>query len=245
MRTLGIEALTGVKLCLRNRQALVPTAGFPLIFMLLFSYMYRGQSAGDIPLVAYVFASILGMSVGGTAFLNLSISLVEERDQGILKRLMGTPLRGWQLLGGKIMAAGVIICMQLVLLAAIELALFGMRVKGAPLPSLVILATGTLAFLAMGFCLASLTKNARAAEAWALALFLPMLFIGGGFFPTESLPLLVQQASRALPLTHFYEALNAVMVEGRSLVSAGHQLMVLCAWAAVCFAVTLRFFRWE
>ncbi|MDH4209736.1 MAG: ABC transporter permease, partial [Anaerolineae bacterium] len=99
MKVLWTEGLTSIKLYFRNRHALVPTAGFPLVFMLLFSYMFRGQSAGDVPVVAYVFASIVGMSVGGTAFLNLSISLVEERDQGILKRLRGTPLREWQLLG--------------------------------------------------------------------------------------------------------------------------------------------------
>lgn len=245
MKVLWIEAVTGAKLYFRNRHALVPTAGFPLIFMLLFSYMFRGQSAGDVPVVAYVFASIVGMSVGGTAFLNLSITLVEERDQGILKRLRGTPLREWQLLGGKILAAGAIICLQLVILWAIEAALFGLYVKGAPLPSLAVLIMGTLAFLAMGFCLASLMKNARAAEAWALALFLPMLFVGGGFFPTESLPRLVQQAARALPLTHFYEALVSVMVEGRGILSTGHHLLVIVLWAAVCFAITLRTFRWE
>jgi ABC-2 type transport system permease protein len=245
VKVLWTEALTAVKLYFRNRHALVPTAGFPLIFMLLFSYMYRGQNAGDVPAVAYVFASIVGMSVGGTAFLNLSITLVEERDQGILKRLRGTPLREWQLLGGKILAAGAIICLQLLILSAIEVALFGLHMKGAPLPTLAILAGGTLAFLAMGFCLASLMKNARAAEAWALALFLPMLFIGGGFFPTESLPRLVQQAARTLPLTHFYEALTSVMVEGSSILSAGHHLIVLGAWAILCFVITLRAFRWE
>lgn len=245
MKVLWSEALTAIKLYFRNRHALVPTAGFPLILMLLFSYMFRGQSAGEVPVVAYVFASIVGMSVGGTAFLNLSITLVEERDQGILKRLRGTPLREWQLLGGKILAAGAIICLQLVILSTIEIALFGLHVKGAPLPSLTVLAGGTLAFLAMGFCLASLMKNARAAEAWALALFLPMLFIGGGFFPTESLPTLVQQMARALPLTHFYEALASVMVEGRDILSAGHHLVIMGLWAVVCLVITLRAFRWE
>jgi ABC-2 type transport system permease protein len=245
MKVLWTEALTAIKLYFRNRHALVPTAGFPLIFMLLFSYMFRGQSAGDVPVVAYIFASLVGMSVGGTVFLNLSITLVEERDQGILKRLRGTPLREWQLLGGKVLAAGAIICLQLMILLTIEVAVFGLHMKGAPLPSLVVLGAGTIAFLAMGFCLASLMKNARAAEAWALALFLPMLFIGGGFFPTESLPRLVQQAARALPLTHFYEALASVMVEGSSILSAGHHLIVLGAWTAICLTITLRLFRWE
>jgi ABC-2 type transport system permease protein len=245
MKTLSTEALTGLKLYFRNRHALVPTAGFPLIFMLLFSYMFRGQSAGEVPVVAYVFASIIGMSVGGTAFLNLSINLVEERDQGILKRLRGTPLQEWQLLGGKILAAAAVICLQLVILSTIEVALFGLRVHGAPLPILAILTGGSLAFLAMGFCLASLMKNARAAEAWALALFLPMLFVGGGFFPTESLPRLVQQTARLLPLTHFYEALTAVLVEGRSFLTITDHLVVLGLWTMICLAVTIRSFRWE
>lgn len=245
MRILYREVVTGLKLYFRNRHALVPTAGFPLIFMLLFSYTCRGEKAGNLPQVAYVFASVIGMSVGGSAFLNLSINLVEDRDQGILKRLRGTPLREWQLLGGKVVAASVLICLQIALLAAIGVVLFGLRIDGAPLPSLTILALGTLAFLAMGFCLASLMKNARAAEAWALALFLPMLFIGGGFFPTESLPQLVQELAKALPLTHFHEALVAVMVEGESIVTCAQHLLILGLWAVGCFAVAVKTFRWE
>jgi ABC-2 type transport system permease protein len=245
MKILCGELLTGRKLYFRNRHALIPTAGFPLLFMLLFGYMYRGQNVGDIPAVGYVLASVIGMSVGGTAFLNLSITLVEERDKGILKRLRGTPLREWQLLGGKVLAAGAVILLQALLLFAIGLVFFGLRLKGAPLPSLTVLTVGTFAFLAMGFCLAGLLKNARAAEAWALALFLPMLFIGGGFFPTESLPQAVQHLARVLPLTHLFEALVPVMVEGKSILAYGYHLLVLILWAGACFGIALKTFRWQ
>jgi ABC-2 type transport system permease protein len=245
VRVLYGEVLTSLKLYSRNRHALVPTAGFPVLFMLLFSYMFRGQSMGGIPAVAYVFASILGMSMGGTAFLNLSINLVEERDKGILKRLRGTPLRQWQLLGGKVLSAAVVILVQILLIFAIGILLFGLRLKGAALPSFAILAMGTLTFLTMGFCLAGLMKNARAAEAWALALLLPMLFIGGGFFPLESLPQAVQYLAQGLPVTHLYQSLVLVMVEGKSVFTCSGHLLVLALWAGACFGVALKTFRWE
>lgn len=245
MRILYGEVATALKLYFRNRHALVPTAGFPLLFMLLFSYMSRGQRIGDIPTVAYVFASIIGMSAGGTAFLNLSINLVEERDSGVLKRLRGTPLRQWQLLGGKVLAAGSIIFLQVLLLCLIGLLFFGLRMKGAALPSAAIVATGTFTFLGMGFCLAGLMKNARAAEAWALALFLPMLFIGGGFFPTESLPLAVQYLAQVLPVTHLHDALVAVMVEGKGILTCTSNLLALTLWAGTCYGIALKTFRWQ
>jgi ABC-2 type transport system permease protein len=245
VRVLYAEVVTSLKLYLRNRHALIPTAGLPLLFMLLFSYMNRGQSMGGVPAVAYVFASVIGMSVGGTAFLNLSINLVEERDKGILKRLRGTPLREWQLLGGKVLAAGAVIFLQILLLFAIGLVFFGLRLKGAALPSFTILVLGTFTFLAMGFCLAGLMNNARAAEAWALAVFLPMLFIGGGFFPTESLPQVIQYLARVLPLTHLYEALVPVMVEGKSILTCGDHLSLLTLWTAACFGIAVKTFRWQ
>jgi ABC-2 type transport system permease protein len=72
-----------------------------------------------------------------------------------------------------------------------------------------------------------------------------MLFIGGGFFPTESLPLVVQQLARALPLTHFHEALVSVMVEGHSITTTVHSLLLVALWAIGCSAVSLKAFRWE
>jgi ABC-2 type transport system permease protein len=78
-----------------------------------------------------------------------------------------------------------------------------------------------------------------------LALFLPMLFIGGGLFPNESLPSVVQQLARALPLTHFYEALVSVMVEGQSITTTAHHLLAVALWAVGCSAVSLKAFRWE
>lgn len=245
MKVLCREIVTGLRLYFRDRHALIPTAGLPILFLILFSYMHRGQSRGDVPFVDYVFVSVIGMSIGGTAFLNLSIALVEERDVGILKRLRGTPLRAWQFLGGKVLSSSLIIFMQVLLCFAVGAAFFELRIRGVLLPSLAILVIGILTFLNMGFCLAGLMKNSKAAEAWALALFFPMLFLGGGFTQIESLPKSLQRVAQVLPLTHFHNATIHVFVEGESLGTCISDLLILLGWTGVCFAVAVITLRWE
>jgi ABC-2 type transport system permease protein len=48
-----------------------------------------------------------------------------------------------------------------------------------------------------------------------------------------------------LPLTAMNDALRGVMLDGKSLVELGPELLVLGLWGAVSFAVALRIFRWQ
>ena len=56
---------------------------------------------------------------------------------------------------------------------------------------------------------------------------------------------MVKQLARALPLTHFHEALVSVMVEGQSITTTIHHLLLVALWAIGCSVVSLKTFRWE
>jgi ABC-2 type transport system permease protein len=74
---------------------------------------------------------------------------------------------------------------------------------------------------------------------------LPMLFLSGTFFPTDTLPEVMQTAVAFLPLTPLLEAMRIVAVDGDPITAAGSQLLVLAIWVVVSFAVATRLFRFQ
>ena len=245
MKVLYRQLEVELKLFLRNKQEVFFTALFPLLMMSLFGYLNRESSVGDVSYVAFLLPGIIGMSVMAAAFLNLSTSLVRQRDDGILKRLRGTPLRAWALLGAKVLAAGTVILFQVLLLTGVGVLFFGVEIAGSVLWFLATLLVGTFAFTAMGLALASLINNADTASAAAHAIYLPMLFICGAFFPLDVMPRLLQHVAEALPLTYFVDALRGAMLTGGGPGAYTRDWMILLGCLTVAFVVAIKTFRWE
>lgn len=245
MKVLYRQLEVELKLFLRNRQEVFFTVLFPLLMMSFFGYLNREASVGSVSYAAFLLPGIIGMSVVAAAFLNLSTTLVRQRDDGILKRLRGTPLRGWALLGAKGLTAGTVILFQVLLLTGVGVLFFGVEIAGSVPWFLATLLVGVFAFTGLGLTLASLINNADTASAAAHAIYLPMLFICGAFFPINVMPSLLQHVAEALPLTYFVDALRCAMFEGGCLSDYAKDLPTLLIWMIGCFVVTVKTFRWE
>jgi ABC-type polysaccharide/polyol phosphate export permease len=74
---------------------------------------------------------------------------------------------------------------------------------------------------------------------------LPMWMLSGVFFSYERFPEAAQTLIKLLPLTALNDALRAVMLEGRSLVSIWFELAVMSGCTVVTFVVALFIFRWN
>jgi len=85
----------------------------------------------------------------------------------------------------------------------------------------------------------------NAAGAMAQAVFMPMMFLSGVFFPSEALPAAVYQVTKYLPLTPLIEALRNVANNNAGLGDIKMQLLLLGAWIVVTFAIAWKTFRFE
>ncbi len=100
-----------------------------------------------------------------------------------------------------------------------------------------------LVFLNIGFAVAGRAANPDAAQGLGNAIALPMMFLSGVFFPTDTLPRVMEEVVRFLPLTPLIEALRKVAIDGLSIASTGPQLAMLGAWVVVSFLIAGRMFR--
>jgi ABC-2 type transport system permease protein len=161
----------------------------------------------------------------------------------VLKRLGGSPLGRTGMVAAKLMAVGVIVALQTVLLFVVAVLLLGWR----PSPDLdvgafvISLALGAATFAAIGLLLAG-TLRAEATLALANGLFVAALLLGGIIVPTTDLPQPLAGIAAILPTAALAEALRASLGGEGDL---ARSLAVVAAWGIAAGGATIRWFRWD
>ena len=100
-------------------------------------------------------------------------------------------------------------------------------------------------FLNIGFIIGAMAKRVEAANGFASAIAIPMMFLSGVFFPTENLPSILSQIVRYLPLTPLLEALRGVAIETEPLWAYPWELGILGIWIIVTSVVAIRVFKFN
>ena len=95
MRLLAHQLAGEQRLFWRSRELAFFTFALPIVFFVLLGSVYGDEEIEGVKGSAYLLAGMLGYGVAATAFAGLAITTVIRREDGVLKRLRGTPLPAW------------------------------------------------------------------------------------------------------------------------------------------------------
>ena len=221
------------KLFWRNPSA----AFFNFVLPLLLLFLVASVFADNDDELEVLIPGIAWMSIMATTFTALAFNVVFMREQGILKRIRGTPVPSTAFLGGLIGSAVINAVVQVVLVFAIGKLVYGVDLPDEPAAVLVYAVAGVAAFAALGIAFAHAIPNFDAAGAYTNAVFLPVIFISGVFYSTEDLPPSLELIGEVLPLTH--------VIDGLAGEGFGAGLGVVVAWGALGAILAVRYFRWD
>lgn len=194
--------------------------------------------------ISYFVPSMLGLSIMQVGIF-AAIPLVADREKLILKRLAATPLRRWQLVGSNVLMRVLIAFTQAVIIVAFGSLLFGVEVVGSLILVAAFVTLGAMAFLALGYVIASFAKTEDAANGMTSMIQFPMMFLSGAFFQIDQMPQFLQVVARIIPLTYLADALRQVMVGGAAFAPLWVCAAVLLGWLVVCFGIAARKFQWQ
>jgi ABC-2 type transport system permease protein len=198
----------------------------------------------NLNFISYFVPSMLGLSVMQVGIF-AAIPLVADRVKLILKRLAATPLRRWQLVGSNVLMRLLIALVQAVIIVGVGVVVFGVEIVGSMLLAGFFIALGAMAFLALGYVIASFAKTEDSANGMTSIVQFPMMFLSGTFFPIDQMPDFLQGIARVIPLTYLSDALRQVMVGGAAFAPLWVCAAVLAAWLVGGFLVASRTFRWQ
>ncbi|MBN2072877.1 MAG: ABC transporter permease [Actinobacteria bacterium] len=247
MRGFRNQVLLQMKLFIRQKDELFWNIAFPLFFMVLYGLIYRDMVWDDYGMraIEYMLPGIIVMAVMVNGIMSSATSFVEERSKGIYRRLFLTPIKRQAIIGAQIIHRYIVILIQTILLLAIGILAFNIRIMGNYFYFWLVLTFGAICFLSIGFALASLIRSVRSATPIILIVFFILLFLGGIFFPNNIMPDFLVVISNGLPSTHMGDALRSIIIDGLGLGSIWIQLAAMGGWTVVSLIVSIRFFRWE
>ena len=230
------------QLQLRNAEQVGLTLVIPLLLLFFFNLPLL-YSLGVPRRIDFVVPSIIALSVMSAAFTGLAIATGFERKYAVLKRLGATALPRSVLVGAKTLSVLLLELVQVVLVAAVGLAL-AWHHHGNPLYVLVLLVLGTAAFGGLGLLLAG-TVRAEVTLAAANLVWLILLFAGGIAIPLSKYPHGVQDVLQYLPSAALSQGLHHALPSHGGAGIPVHDLITLAVWAAVALPAAARWFRWE
>jgi len=232
----------------RNRGRGIFTFVFPLMFLVIFASINKGKhlsSVGGIPYDDFFVPGILAYGVIATTYVNVAIGTAILRDEGILKRMQGTPLPRWAYIAARIGSTVLIVVAISVVTLALGVVAYGVHIRASTLPGLVLtLVLGTAAFTTLGIGITRFIPNAEAAPVVVNLTVLPLTFISNVWFPTNSMPSWLQHVAKVFPIRPLADGLQHAFnphVSGAGV--SGPDLRTLAIWTAVGVYLMIRFLR--
>ena len=180
-------------------------------------------------------------------YVTVITSMVLAREEGMLKRLRGTPLPAWGYLAGRFGSAFVTSVIASGVIIATGVAFFRVSIVWHALGYFAAAAfLGIACFFLVGAAVTTVVPKTDTALPIAFGTMLPLAFISGVFFPVSHPPAWLHHLASAFPVTPIAQAMEDCFNPAtQSWPMPASGLLVVLGWSAAAIAVIALAFRWE
>jgi ABC-2 type transport system permease protein len=190
----------------------------------------------------FIVPGIIGVILNLTMVLFTAVAIVRERERGNMELLITTPIRGLELMIGKIAPYFLIGYVQASIILLLGVWLFNVPVAGSYLDFYIGIGLFVISILTLGLVISTLATNQFQAFQMTFMSFLPQMLLSGFMFPFEGMPVPAQWLAELFPLTHFLRIVRGVLLRDADLVLLSQELWPLVVFFVVFLGLaTVRF----
>jgi len=240
----------------RQRDQVVFTFAFPVVFLFLFASIFKDdvRGAGVTASQLYV-PAMMAAGIMSTSFQSLGISIAIERDEKVLRRLRGTPMPPAAYFLGKIWLVLVTGLMETAILLLVGTGFYGVDLPSSATKWLDfgwIFVLGLTACALLGIAVSSVPKSGKSATSVVVLPFLVLQFISGVYISIDTIPDWMLNIGALFPLKWMCQGLRGVFLPSSAQVleqagswEFGKVALVLGAWCVGGLVLCLLTFRWK
>ena len=190
----------------------------PVLWLTIFGQVFartRAIPTGGVPYLDFMAPGILAQSVlFGAIFFG--ISLIWERDLGIVHKFLVSPAPRTTLVLGRAVSSAIRAVCQAIMVYVVALLLgIHLRFSGDALLGVVLtVSLGASVFSTFSLIAACIVKSRERFMGIGQVLTMPLFFASNAIYPLEIMPAWLRALSRVNPLSYQVDALRGLMIQG-------------------------------
>jgi ABC-2 type transport system permease protein len=175
---------------------------------------------------------LMGFFVFFFVFLISGMALLKERTSGTLDRLLATPVKRSEIIFGYMASYGILAVIQTIVIVLATVWLLGVEVVGSMIGIIVINLVLALVALSFGIFLSTFARSEFQMMQFIPIVVIPQVFFSG-IIPMDSMASWIQDISYVIPIKYSGDAVTAIMMQGKSILSLGLDIGVLLIFLVV------------
>ena len=219
----------------------------PVLWLAIFGQVLaqtRGIHTGQLSYLAFITPGILAQSILFSAIF-YGISVIWERDLGVVHKLLVSPAKRSSLVFGKAIAAGFRGTLQATVIYFVAF-LMQVSLKLEPLAIVAVFAgvmLGSGIFATFSLIIACIVKTRERFMGIGQLLTMPLFFASNAIYPLDLMPGWLRVIAQINPLTYLIDALRGLMINGgASLHGYAIDFSILLAVFAVMLFIAVRLY---
>jgi ABC-2 type transport system permease protein len=237
-----------LKRIVRYPSIVVTLIGVPVIFLLLFAYVFGGTLGGGLGgdrdvYINYVSPGIILMTVSASS-LGTALSVAMDMTSGIIARFRIMNISRASVLAGHVYGSAIQTLGGVAVVTGVAV-LIGFRPNASPVEWLAVIGVFVLITLALTWLNVALGLNAKSVESASNApqLLVLLPFLGSGFVPTDSMPAGLRWFAEYQPFTPFTETVRGLL-SGTAIGNSGWITIAWCVGiTGVCYVWAKKMFN--
>jgi ABC transporter DrrB family efflux protein len=218
-----------------NMEDLIGLSLQPIMFLLLFTYVFGGAIAGGTH--AYLQFELPGLLVMTVVFATLGTGLMLNQDiaGGVFDRFRSLPIARWAPLGGAVLGDMVRYMISVAITLGFGIVL-GFRIGTSPVSAVagcLLLLTFALAMCWVSALIGMLVKTPQGVQMYGFLAMFPLVFGSNLLVPAQTMPGWLQAFVKVNPMTDLTTAERGLLTGGPVATPALHSLL----WALGIFVV--------
>jgi len=202
----------------------------PVLWLLIFGQAFsriRAIPTGNVNYQTFMAPGILAQSM---MFISIfyGLSIIWDKDQGILQKLIAMPVPRAAFVTGKAFGAGIRAISQVIIILFLSY-LLGLNIKWSLLNIIMSIFTiilGAAFFSSLSMALAAIVKSRERFMGIGQVITMPLFFASNAIYPIQIMPHWLQIIAKINPLSYVVELLRGYLING-SISGTGFDWLIL------------------
>ncbi len=192
----------------------------------------------------YIIPGLIAVIMSVIAALLTSLTVAREWERGTMEQLISTPVKGPELIIGKLFPYSVIGMLDMLLAVLMGQYLFHVPLRGSVILVFAMGALFLLGCFSLGILISVLTRNQLASSQISMIItYLPSFLLSGLLYDIENLPVVLQFITYIFSARYFVALLKGIYLKGLGLDYLAFDAVMLALFAAIIVTLAIKRFR--